>query len=231
MTFLTELGVKDKGGSSIGIQEPDGCPVCHYKNNPKLKAASFDPEVNEHRTQVVFLCPNRKCGQFFIATYTRETRGWTLRSLKPMATKPAEFDNFITEISPTFVQIFNEAVAAEGYGLTQICGVGFRKALEFLIKDFLKATKADAPERIERMPLGGDNGCIATYIKEPKLKAMSTGATWLGNDETHYVRKWEDKDLSDLKKLLELTVHWMLFELMTAEYAQSLGLNGAPSQS
>lgn len=32
---------------------------------------------------------------------------------------------------------------------------------------------------------------------------------WLGNDETHYVRRWEEKDLSDLKRLISMTVSWI----------------------
>jgi hypothetical protein len=42
-------------------------------------------------------------------------------------------------------------------------------------------------------------------------------AAWLGNDETHYIRKWEDKDLDDLKKLIKLTVLWIEMEQMTKD--------------
>jgi hypothetical protein len=38
---------------------------------------------------------------------------------------------------------------------------------------------------------------------------------WLGNDETHYLRKWETKELTDLKKLIQLTVHWIQMERLT----------------
>ena len=44
---------------------------------------------------------------------------------------------------------------------------------------------------------------------------MATRASWLGNDETHYQRKWEDQDLEDLKKVLQLTVHWISMEELT----------------
>lgn len=43
------------------------------------------------------------------------------------------------------------------------------------------------------------------------------GGAWLGNDETHYVRKWEDKDLKDLKKLISLTIHWIEMDALTVE--------------
>jgi len=47
-------------------------------------------------------------------------------------------------------------------------------------------------------------------------------AVWLGNDETHYVRKWEASDISDLKMLIDLTAHWMTSELLTERYLKDM---------
>ena len=41
------------------------------------------------------------------------------------------------------------------------------------------------------------------------IKAVAKRAVWLGNDETHYVRKWEEKDVQDLKGLIRLTILWI----------------------
>lgn len=43
-------------------------------------------------------------------------------------------------------------------------------------------------------------------------------ASWLGNDETHYIRIWEDQSLSDLKKLIELTLHWIEMEELSKSF-------------
>ena len=32
---------------------------------------------------------------------------------------------------------------------------------------------------------------------------------WLGNDETHYLRKWADRDVDDLVGLIKLAMHWI----------------------
>ena len=97
-----------------------------------------------------------------------------------------------------------------------ICGPGYRKSLEFLMKDYAKAGAGNEERReeIERMPLAA---CINAFSRDDRIKAMAGRATWLGNDETHYVRKWEAKDLSDLKKLIDLTVFWVSAELLTKE--------------
>jgi hypothetical protein len=39
------------------------------------------------------------------------------------------------------------------------------------------------------------------------VQKLGRRAAWLGNDEAHYLRKWEDKDVSDLKLLLRLTMN------------------------
>jgi len=59
--------------------------------------------------------------------------------------------------------------------------------------------------------------CIATHIKSEQIKGIAKRAAWLGNDETHYVRKWEGKDLQDLKKLIRLSLHWIEMETLTGE--------------
>jgi hypothetical protein len=64
--------------------------------------------------------------------------------------------------------------------------------------------------------------CVVNYIKSDQIREITKRATWLGNDETHYVRKWEDKDLNDLKKLITLTIHWIEMEKRTAEVMQDM---------
>lgn len=44
------------------------------------------------------------------------------------------FSNIISELSPNFCEIYNQAYIAEQTNLMQICGTGYRKSLEFLIK-------------------------------------------------------------------------------------------------
>ena len=49
-----------------------------------------------------------------------------------------QFHGEISELSENFVEIYGQSQVAENQGLNKICGVGYRKALEFLIKDFAK---------------------------------------------------------------------------------------------
>jgi hypothetical protein len=129
-------------------------------------------------------------------------------------TKAMDFPEAIYNISPDFIQIYSQANLAEEVGLSEICGSGYRKALEFLIKDYIISKDSLAKEKIERLPLAK---CISDYIKSDKIKEIAKRATWLGNDHTHYVRKWLDKNIEDLKLLIDLTAHWIEAEEISAK--------------
>ena len=97
--------------------------------------------------------------------------------------------------------------------------MGYRKALEFLIKDYAILKHADKKEIIEKSQL---SKVIADYVNDVNIKSVSKRAVWLGNDETHYVRKWEGKNLTDMKRLIDLTVHWIEMEKLTATFEENM---------
>ena len=57
--------------------------------------------------------------------------------------------------------------------------------------------------------------CIKKYINDHNIKECASRAAWIGNDETHYERKWVDKDAVDLDDIIKLTVAWMDYNLRT----------------
>lgn len=91
--------------------------------------------------------------------------------------------------------------------LNQISGMGFRKVLEFLVKDFLIMEQPLNKDSILSSSLGN---CINEYIDSPQLKTVAQRASWLGNNQVHCLRKYNDKDVDDLKRLINLSVHWIL---------------------
>lgn len=68
-----------------------------------------------------------------------------------------------------------------------ICGVGYRKSLEYLVKGYIISehpTEEDTVKGIHSI-----QRCINDYIDDSDIQEMAERAAWLGNDETHYVRK------------------------------------------
>ena len=68
-------------------------------------------------------------------------RKLSLQKFCPLALPEKEpLSDIISELSPNFCEIYNQAYIAEQTNLMQICGTGYRKSLEFLIKDYLIST-------------------------------------------------------------------------------------------
>ena len=96
--------------------------------------------------------------------------------------------------------------------------MGYRKALEFLIKDYAIYRYPDKEDEIKPKLLGQ---VINDYIDSSRLKALSKASIWIGNDETHYIRKFEDKDISDLKRFITSMVSFITYEL-TSDTAEEM---------
>jgi hypothetical protein len=130
-------------------------------------------------------------------------RNLTMMSRRIWAGEMPLFSDFIQSVSPMFCKIYAEAWAAEAGELRQICGIGYGKSLEFLMKDYSKHRNPSEHEAIEKSTL---SACVRNFVPDPSIRNSAELATWLRNDEAHYVRRYRDKDLTDLKKLIALTV-------------------------
>jgi len=204
---------------------PDECPLCHYAIEPRpLTAVNTGPVTGapfEVHLDVAFKCVRRECGHIFVGRYLRamESIPYGFYIALPITTKPPALTGEIKKLSPAFAEIYEQAAAAESYQLNQIAGVGYRKALEFLIKDYCILKHPSEAEKIKSIFLGT---CIKSYVDDANLKDCAELATWLGNDETHYLRRWEDKDIKDLKALLRLTMAWIQTNLLTEKYRMEM---------
>ena len=211
-------------GKNIRLNSvPDECPICHHSVYPKHIITQDLAERS--LAQAIFRCTRVKCQEIFIATYQNTNKTVANRFLcnligiAPILPNESSFPDTIKEISPSFVEIYNQALAAESHNLNQLVGIGLRKALEFLIKDFAVNQHPEDEETIRASMLGK---CINDYVSDINVKECAKRAAWLGNDETHYTRRWEDKDVKDLKLLVRLTVNWIDNILLTQKYIEEM---------
>lgn len=212
------ISLKDLNRMDHALQidrRPDVCPLCHHAMEfVNHEYASYNAVAR--LAQLVHRCQKISCQNLFFANYWRNpsTDQLLFLNVSPINHVPRSFSEIIKNTSMEFCDIYNQALASESQGHLKICGVGYRKALEFLVKDFLIGLHPDKAEEIKTKFLGK---CIEEYISNANIKTVAKRAAWLGNDETHYVRIWEGKDLQDLKKLVDLTVHWIEMEQLTSE--------------
>lgn len=200
---------------------PDHCPFCHQKISVKNEKAYLNGAGEKGRLQILYRCPNRTCGMTFFAFYERNADVFRFQRCAPGSPDPISISEHIAKISPDFGGILNQANSSEQYGLDQIAGPGYRKALEFLVKDYAIANSSDlgTKDRIKKMQLAD---CIKEFVQDPVTKEVAKRAAWLGNDESHYFRKWETKDITDLKKLIQIVMHALESEALAKEYVSSM---------
>jgi hypothetical protein len=202
-------------------KEINECPVCHRAIEPISFGQIVATSVWLDRP---FKCPSAQCQRLFISQYkfhssTNGMPNYEYQRSVPVNPTAPNVPESVKNVSPDFVAIYTHAHAAEEAGLDLICGVGYRKSLEFLIKDYAMKLQPEHAETIKTSFLGI---CIRDYIKEERIQETAKRAAWLGNDETHYLRKWDGKDLQDLKKLIHLTVSWIDIEITTREFITSM---------
>lgn len=218
------LAVRDIDNGSdhrLSFPETDECPLCHFSLRPEIKSGFYIRSKGGLHYTAYLICFCTKCRDLFMIKYagscTPNSSSPILKELIPVTPRTEPFSAGISNLSPTFVNTYNQAQFAESQGLTEICGMGYRRALEFLVKDYLIHLAPDQAETIKAQPLGAS----IKQINNDHIKVLAERSTWIGNDETHYVRKHEDFDYTDMKRFITAMVRYIDSEL-TFEEALSI---------
>ena len=223
MTFYNCIDSK-KAYVTFNDDKITECPLCHKLLTPKALIGCVYSDATKKFASVLYVCNG--CHSAFMATFELASESSNniesyyiakhFIECAPIKYTEQIFDKSISCLSPQFVKIYNQALAAETSGLDEIAGLGYRKALEFLIKDFAIHEHADKEDKIKSMPLAA---CIKDFIDSPNIKTLATRSAWIGNDEAHYIRKQEDRDVEDMKSFIKATVYFISMILITEDAA------------
>lgn len=199
----------------IKVPHPDTCPCCNKVMSNDLSPVMAINNINigekkyeECKVVSVFRCTS--CNSLFAIwsehkanvenEFSPEDISYTCKIL---ATFPFEkvtvFTQNITNLSAEFVSIFNQTEIAEAQNLNDICGMGYRKALEFLVDAYIRKNRPT--ETIDaNLPLSKK---IRDYIDNEQIKTLAQKSAWLGNDATHIVNNHPDRNVKDVKKFIK----------------------------
>ena len=190
---------------NISVEFPSVCPLCNHALTPDVLYASLieyeDPEQN--KVYLLNYCSN--CDNEFLSLhlFDYEDDGYLHDSSAPTHFVEHIFSDNLQKLSPQFVKTYNESLQAEGLGLSSICGMGYRKSLEFLVKDYVISKNPSKESEIQKISL---SQCINAYITDDRLKTLAKASTWLGNDQTHYVQKHSSHGIKELKQFINAFV-------------------------
>ncbi|MBZ2134869.1 DUF4145 domain-containing protein [Streptococcus gordonii] len=193
------------GHQTVKLEYPEYCPHCGKSISPERIHVSDSEDSyssGNARFVVTFRCSRSACKKYFAVEYIFESisKPCSIAEYNYRPPIKVKLPENIEKVSPVFVEIYSQATIAESEALDQIAGVGYRKAAEFLIKDYVISKNPSDEEHIKSIMLGK---VIADYLNDfPKIQALAKSVAWIGNDETHYVRRHDGKDIEDLKKFI-----------------------------
>ncbi|MEX2784481.1 hypothetical protein AB3331_04755 [Streptococcus sp. H49] len=200
------------------IEINDTCKICNNITSPVvINDVTGEVEYGHYRLALTRFC--LQCKHYFIDEFDVEVVSGlgnesiekiTLQDVKPELPSDIPISDNIALISPIGKDIYLQALKAEQEKLDHIAGIGFRKALEFFVKDLVIALEPDNKDKVINMQL---KQVIETYVDYEDLKTFSLASAYVGNDESHYFRKHSDKDLQHLKKYLHGFLYYMEMKL------------------
>ena len=118
------------------------CPYCNF-----AVTYEFFPGFKDYMLQHVFVaqCPNCNNYSLFVSEKSEEEELILHNLIEPKTHKPLSEN--LKELSPAFCEIYEQTYLAKSNHLTKLIGIGFGKALEQLVHDYLVKVQNDKPKR------------------------------------------------------------------------------------
>lgn len=210
------LAEYDLMNADFEIRVPDKCPICQCGIDMSAQSYLNWHDIHDDSKTFniisIYSCPHCHNGFVIIHHMRMQKNGCVEKSQSayPIAAANLQIDEDIRQISPDFYNIYNQCLSAKNYGLDQIYGMGFRKALEKLVTDFAINRNPDDKDKILKMSL---HTRIENYFKESDAKTVLMACKWLGNNETHYENCNDDEDLQLFEDLIEDTLYYIHREI------------------
>lgn len=193
------------------VKCPLTCPYCGkvVEFTPK---AQVNLDFNKNDKIFFYTLHTKCCNKLSIATYhyhsdsdetyKSEDSRYELLSVYP-GQKLTYLPDSVVNISPRFYKLYNDSEFAYLNNMFELAGSGFRNSLEVLIKDYAIIELNENPEKVSKTKL---YNCIENYLPDPLLKNAADVVRILGNDYTHYQRKYEQHNVSLLKTYLDIFI-------------------------
>lgn len=205
--------------TNFEIRVPDKCPICQYGIDMSTCNYSNYHDIHDDSKSFniisIYSCPHCHNGFVIMHHMKVHKNGYIEKSqsVYPTTSSGLQIDEDIRQISPEFCEIYNQCLIAKNEGLNQIYGMGFRKALEKLVKDYSIHSHREDEEWIRTAKEATLHKCIEKYFKDSDAKTALMACKWLGNNETHYENCNTDEDLQLFEDLIEDTLYYIHREI------------------
>lgn len=211
------------------------CPICHHDNQPKpIDFQPFDQNKANQSCDMVGILLCTHCHHTYSVLYKEKSNlrtnyvDYVLKQELPVVDScytpyqpplpeiPEIFDktNFAK-----FQEAYKDVGLAESFGIIGLVGMAYRRAVEFLIKDFAALRGITLKENDKERWLKN----IIEDLPDKRIMAFAASTNILANDYTHYAVHQTNRDIEDIKKFFNMLLLELQKEL---EFGDALTIDG-----
>ncbi len=196
---------------SFHFQTPQYCPICGIGQGGIFKEGKFFGASGVTYWFATFECTecHKIYGLIFDTNKTKKQAKF--RAFHPTV-EPTYDDDVLGACSPRFISLYRQALMSEYHGHYDVAAIGYRAALEVLIKDYAVEELGESHKKM------GDIGlakAIKLYLDSGEAAAADV-VRLLGNDYAHYLQEYPDIDFSVIKEYMDMFVAQVRMKLRLA---------------
>lgn len=196
----------------VELKEPRQCMHCNQTGVQNFISGIITGGTHDKYSAIaVFTCPLCSSTSIhYLIQFKVVKQGFhhsVYESVNSIPHKRENNENISFELEiqfPDFFEIYYQSEKAENENLDQLAGMGYRKALEFLVTDYLLQYPVDTASedwiKDPRTTLGNK----ISQIPSSRMQTLAKAASFLGNDETHYTRRHPEHDVESLKAFIKV---------------------------
>jgi len=205
--IISGLGVK------TSYDKPATCPHCNCNCDAPIKKSCSFAEPSGSCSYVILFLQCTACEKIFVSlSRFYKDKDSEFCDIYPMPHTVFQNEQ-IEKLSPRFVDVYNQALQAEDFNNTILASVGYRTALEILIKDYAINQLGKPADEVTNKKLFD---AISEYLGETDLINTADVVRILGNDKTHYQEKHPEHDFQILKKYMDVFISLIETKLLIA---------------
>lgn len=187
--------------ATIPTTIPETCPVCGH--DIELIRVKWVHARNGNFYMCA--CPRRQCRAVFL--YVLDSNG-EIKSF-PDSNLANDIPEGVLNSFPDFKEVYLQAKKAEMFNLDSMYGMAYRRALEFLVKEYLIKFGIKTRKEAYDMQLHS----AIDFLDNNDIKNLAKASSWLGNDQAHTVKKWPEYDVDDLKSFIVAFASFVSFKI------------------
>lgn len=209
--IANSIGVN--GNYTAMIIVPTLCPNCGARNNPITELIGFKKVGSYIICAYIHRCTSCQKYHYTVQKYYKSF-AINMIMIYP-ETSYTKFDEVISKTSEKFIDIYQQAELAESHNCYELAGMGYRAALEVLIKDYALNVLHDNKQYIEQLTL---NDAIEHYFKGKDHEMDNITANVVRINGNNLVHWDKPEDFNSQETLDTLKEYFNIFlEVITAK--------------